>query len=616
MQHRGEVLREELVAAHDARQLEEATALAAMRNRIAAFTQEAHDAAAAIRAGEQAAKTAWESHIDELRHRLETALSEIAVLDQQALDRAREKLAALTAEAEAVDARMLERDRQFEDRIAARNEGFEQAEDAAIARIAERGEQLDRDLAERYEAQIAQVTVLREAAEALASRVGEIGAHVDAIVERSGDAETALSDNAARFAHTVSTHAGELSDAEGALSRLTDASVRLLELIQATAQHSRDQLPVAIEGFETKLGNARADSDAIRDTLSQAREIGSGLSDDFDTLHAKGQSTIGDLEDLRARLSGTAEEQSAALRILHEDLAAASVESRNLADGVNGALAEAIGKVREDGRAAIADFERSHGAAIEGLREQLADAGAEERDRLAKSMDAMSENLAGLRAAGAALFGELDAGNEARIASLSRRIGDSSAEAIDRAIEARTEDSIARLDEATAQSTEAAREAVAQMRDQLARVHELTVNLESRASRAREQVEEQVDNDFSRRVALITESLNSHSIDIAKALSTEVTDTAWASYLKGDRGIFTRRAVRLIDNSEAREISELYEADHEFREHVSRYIHDFEAMLRIMLSTRDGHSLGVTLLSSDMGKLYVAMAQAIQRLRQ
>ena len=37
--------------------------------------------------------------------------------------------------------------------------------------------------------------------------------------------------------------------------------------------------------------------------------------------------------------------------------------------------------------------------------------------------------------------------------------------------------------------------------------------------------------------------------------------------------------------------------------------------LRTMLSTRDGHTIGVTLLSSDMGKLYVALAQAIERLR-
>ena len=109
---------------------------------------------------------------------------------------------------------------------------------------------------------------------------------------------------------------------------------------------------------------------------------------------------------------------------------------------------------------------------------------------------------------------------------------------------------------------------------------------------------------------------HSNAIDITKALSTDVTDTAWTSYLRGDRGIFTRRAVRLLDNTEAREIAELYDADHDFRDHVSRYIHDFEAMLRTLLSTRDGNAISVTLLSSDMGKLYVVLAQALERLRQ
>ena len=55
--------------------------------------------------------------------------------------------------------------------------------------------------------------------------------------------------------------------------------------------------------------------------------------------------------------------------------------------------------------------------------------------------------------------------------------------------------------------------------------------------------------------------------------------------------------------------------DSDFRENVNHYIHDFEAMLRNLLSTRDGNALGVTLLSSDMGKLYVALAQGIERIR-
>ena len=171
------------------------------------------------------------------------------------------------------------------------------------------------------------------------------------------------------------------------------------------------------------------------------------------------------------------------------------------------------------------------------------------------------------------------------------------------------------LEQAAAKAAGVSRDAAIQLRDQLAKVSELAGNLEQRVAHARARAEEQVDNDFARRVALITESLNSNAIDIARALDADVTDTAWSAYLKGDRGVFTRRAVRLIDNPDAKAITSLYEADRDFRDHVSRYIHDFEAMLRQLLSTRDGHALSVTLLSSDMGKLYVALAQAIERLR-
>jgi hypothetical protein len=38
-------------------------------------------------------------------------------------------------------------------------------------------------------------------------------------------------------------------------------------------------------------------------------------------------------------------------------------------------------------------------------------------------------------------------------------------------------------------------------------------------------------------------------------------------------------------------------------------------MLRLLIGARDGSAISVTLLSSDIGKLYVALAQAIDRLR-
>ena len=117
------------------------------------------------------------------------------------------------------------------------------------------------------------------------------------------------------------------------------------------------------------------------------------------------------------------------------------------------------------------------------------------------------------------------------------------------------------------------------------------------------------------RVDLIIDALNSTAIDVSKILSNDAGDAAWAAYLKGDRGVFTRRAVRLLDSGEAREILRHYEEEPEFRDQVNRYIADFEAMLRRVLADPDGSALGITLLSSDMGKLYVALAQAIERLQ-
>ena len=71
----------------------------------------------------------------------------------------------------------------------------------------------------------------------------------------------------------------------------------------------------------------------------------------------------------------------------------------------------------------------------------------------------------------------------------------------------------------------------------------------------------------------------------------------------------------LLGGSESRAIQAHYKTDREFQASVNRYVHDFEAMLRRVLTDREGAILGVTLLSSDMGKLYVALSQAIERRR-
>jgi hypothetical protein len=202
------------------------------------------------------------------------------------------------------------------------------------------------------------------------------------------------------------------------------------------------------------------------------------------------------------------------------------------------------------------------------------------------------------------------------IPDAAQSLAEASEVALQQAVNDKVTAQIEKLAQVAEEAVRAAHQASDRLTRQLLTIADTSASVQSRIEEAERAAEDRDRDHFARRSALLIESLNSTSIDVAKILSNDVTDSAWASYLKGDRGVFTRRAVKLLDAGESREIALHYDNDAEFQEHVNRYIHDFESLLRIILSARDGNALGVAVLSSDMGKLYVALAQAIERLRQ
>jgi chromosome segregation ATPase len=369
------------------------------------------------------------------------------------------------------------------------------------------------------------------------------------------------------------------------------------------------------------------------------------LSAEMARIAAQGSETGGALDDAAARLGARITEGGVELDSSRERIAQLTDESVRLLELIRAGAEHSQQTLPHALSQAANDLERfeervrsAHGLVGEALRqgeELAAHAASAERDGAGsiERFDTLDRRIAEANRTHAATLAELQASLEeiagrsqtladaARaslgeaLESMTGRFAEESAESIQRGLREHTREAIEQLEASAERAGAASREAALQLRDQLAVVNELAGNLEHRVAHARRRAEEQVDNDFARRMALITESLNSSAIDITKAFDNDVADIAWSSYLRGDRGIFTRRAVRLLDNQQAREVSEIYRADTDFRETVNRYIHDFEAMLRSVLSTRDGHALGVTLLSSDPGKLYVALAQSIDRLR-
>jgi prefoldin subunit 5 len=419
----------------------------------------------------------------------------------------------------------------------------------------------------------------------LAETEGSVARHREAFAEMSRTLEAQLAQVEARFAslrESGSNSVGQLGDA--------------ISLIAANVH----DLSASLDG-----GQARAS-----EITSRAHEIGASLAAITSELEERAPAALARVQEQAERTEATtsrmlpqieaiqASSASAAERIAEaeQSLARQQAELDALLARLSQGVAAAQGELQGLGTAA-AEADSAAARIVSQTAPELIDA-------LVRVREASNQAATHAREAIAAVIPQ-------SVAALA----DASRDAVGGAITGPVQEQVQELGKVADRAVEAARAASERLTRQMLKIGESAAAVEARIDEARRDRDAKESENFSRRVALLIESLNSTAIDVTKILSNEVTDSAWAAYLKGDRGVFTRRAVRLIDNSEAREIVQHYENEPEFREQVNRYIHDFESMLRRILADRDSSALGVTILSSDMGKLYVALAQAIERLR-
>lgn len=590
---RATALGDELAAHRETAEASERETLAALRDRFATLSHESAALARDLGATETAALDHWRTraaaHTGAIREALSAltddhdravaaAAARLVAFNEQARSTATD-LAAHGSEAEsalgarlaAMGAALAEQREVVTRRLAEIDTAIAQRRNAMAETAARAAEDLARKLAdldtaieEQRQRQGANAEDLTRKCDTLGERAAALAESLRASGEH-GEATVKTVDSALALLNTrLGESRGVLAGTDGEIAGLTDSAVRLLELIQASSDHSRTHIPSAIGEAEQRLRGIEDRVGSLHDTLIASGKSGEDLSAYVLSTRREVSATIAELGAIHETLASRAGQQGETLAAMREQLAEARTES----DALSGTLGETLN------------------VTLARLDEAARNAGSTLRN---------------------STTGE--------IAAIAEALGNQTSEALARVLRGRGAELVARLEEALDSAREASRETAVDLRDQLAKLDELAANLENRVAQARERAQEQVDNDFARRAALITEALNSTSIDIARALSEDVSETAWASYLRGDRGIFTRRAVSLLDSAEAKAVQQHYETDREFREHVNRYIHDFESMLRQLLSTRDGNALGVTLLSSDMGKLYVALAQGIERLR-
>ena len=436
----------------------------------------------------------------------------------------------------------------------------------------------------------------RESADALQARIWGVEEVVDRLAARL-DAQRLAGDE------MVGTLEAGVARVEDRLAALHLQGVERSQLLAASISAlggSADAMTEALKAGESMATRTIGTTESLLIALdSAAREIDETLPDALGRLDARvaqSQSVVAAAKPELLALVTAADSTHDAI----EAIAGVVREQRETLDRLSAALLETLteGRTKADALGQMVDetIGRTHRFAEEAAP-RLLDALLRVRDTAQVAAERARETLATV------------------IPQAADALGAASTDALRRATSDTVERQIQAVTDATAAAVEASTRATERLAAHVQQIADQTAIVETRLEDARHERAEADRDTLARRVALLIESLNSASIDIARTLAPEVTDSAWAAYLKGDRGVFTRRAVRLLDAGEAREIVRLYDDDAAFREHVNRYIHDFEAMLRGVLAQRDGSPLGVTLLSSDMGKLYVALAQAIERLR-
>ena len=414
----------------------------------------------------------------------------------------------------------------------------------------------------------AQLSAHADASDALATR---ITAHVADVAQQLEVLDVSVSASTGVIGRSIddtkaqlSTFMQEVQSGNASAHQLITHAESLLLALDAVTRELDETLPHALDRM-TSHGKA------TQTALSQLRPM-------LEASELVAQSTMSHVNAVQATLKSN-----------EEQMAGHATSQQALVDRINGSLADAeaaLAKLR-DGADEFAEQGGARMIATLGEVRATADSAADE------ARQTLEKLVSGAREAMQA----------------------TATEAIDAAFKTEIMAQLTAIEEASARAVAAANGAADRLMRQLITIMDTSASVEQRVAEAEQAIAASDRDSLAKQVGLLTEALKSTAIDVTKILSTEVSDTAWDAYLKGDRGVFARRAVKLIENGEAKEILRLYQNDDGFHASVNQFIHDFEAMLRLLIGARDGSAISVTLLSSDIGKLYVALAQAIDRLR-
>ena len=506
----------------------------------------------------------------EQRERLAAALSAlegqidaIGTRQQEAASRLQETLAEVVAGVEA----RLEALKTRQQALGAELEAGAEAVAAGVERRLDGLSTRQADVREKLEADaVSGIAAVEERLAALRGRQQELAAAMQA------DTAEGLASVEARFAALGASGAESLREAGGLISRTMAELDELGEALSA-----RHNVAEALRGRIAELAPA---FDSFADhTDARIPELGRGM----DVLGDRGRHVSDQLDALAGRIESQVELLRDSAAAFERDHAAVAGLAQSLAgefDAARGMVAEIHSNTEQTAIAAASRMVEN----VMQVRQAVNATSAEIRDLLTSVVSEAEQSLDTF----ASTKAEAAFGAPIRL-------------------------QIAALEDASVKAAEAAGIASERLSTRLVDLMRTISETEARVDEVDTRMEVRARDTLAARSLRLVDSLQNASVDVARLLAVDVGDSAWARYLKGDRSLFARATVRLADKETARKIARHYNHDEAFEAEASRYLDQFEELIRRVLKDPDGEAFALVLLSSDIGKLYVMISEAIGR---
>ena len=473
---------------------------------------------------------------------------------------------------------------------------------------------------------VSAITAAAESATAaLGAPVAALGAASAAMLQDTAAAAAASRDaldaQAASLNASLATARIELAGIGSTAAAGAAEQIAILEAASARLETAIDlqskrygifieQLERGFATLDAKLAasasSGKAELDALAATMVTTRDAVNSLAAPIATTHGAVAEVAGHIQ----RLTGAT---TAALTALDSALPAAEPRVASLiselealhegTDALTAPLAASLASITDAGerlaaaRGTLESIETQAGSTALAAAAELVDIFGRVRDVASQAAGTMRTTLAGV-------VTEAEAALEAA--------GQERAEA---AFAAPIRAALAELSAANAKAADAAQASAERITQRMLSLTGTIATVETRLASAEDNQSARLRADIATRSASLLASMDAAAIDIARLVGGDIDEAAWSKWLGGERGLFIRRAVRLVDADTSRNISKLWQSDSGFREAGTRFIGEFEALIARVMPEREGRNLALALLSSDPGKLYVALAQATDRLQ-